>query len=398
MGITNPYGPVRPARPTSGAITSDVLERPPVEGVIDSRTFDFNDPANMTRPWGERGSITYRPNWGQPIVDGQWRGAQARQDLALQRPPTTDPREIIQQQHAQKLEMLQDHMARTQEELTRDSKYKLKALDREFDLKVEQLRARHFGPPLKEGETRQDREQAFNSALTDLRYNTELAKQRISDKIKPTLDALELERQTAAAQIQRDFEDRQLEIRRIDALQEKGVIKDPAVADRERFEIAGIKFSTADLRPPQADPYREMRRIDTLIQGLDEQIEELAKPFILGETDAEAAARKTDMQALVQQRNMLKDYKEKQLLPQIFPQFAEMFRRTGRIRSATTPVLPATGEPVGTIGTAVKKELEKTQGGARRQLDAATAQMLLQEAGGDKDKARQLAKSRGYKL
>jgi len=124
MGITNPYGPVRPARPASGVITSDILERPPVEGVIDSRTFDFNDPASAVRlmrslpgstlsgrkirewdesapipegrrirEWGKEdvadlqtsgiGSIIYGPNWGQPIVDGQWRGAQARQDLAL---------------------------------------------------------------------------------------------------------------------------------------------------------------------------------------------------------------------------------------------------------------------------------------------------------------------------
>ncbi len=32
-------------------------------------------PINQTFPIGQQGTIEYKPNWGQPIVDGQWRGA-----------------------------------------------------------------------------------------------------------------------------------------------------------------------------------------------------------------------------------------------------------------------------------------------------------------------------------
>ncbi|RKY08114.1 MAG: hypothetical protein DRP65_09535 [Planctomycetota bacterium] len=374
MGITNPYGPVNPKADPEPKTRDELIAHLQSGGYT---------PGHLPRGMGmiqdtETGEMKF---FGSPIE------AAAPPEVSI------DPNEILAKQMQDNLAKLESDVATITAEITEKPRYALEQLALEHEIKDRYLKEKF----LKTGASDEER-QAYRDAFEELNKQTELAKLRIESKVQPDLDKIRAQKQQMAAQIQRDFEDRQLEIRRIDALQEKGVIKDPAVADRERFEIAGIKFSTADLRPPQADPYREMRRIDTLIQGLDEQIEELAKPFILGETDAEAAARKTDMQALVQQRNMLKDYKEKQLLPQIFPQFAEMFRRTGRIRSATTPVLPATGEPVGTVGTVVKKELEKSQGGARRQLDTATAQMLLQEAGGDKDKARQLAKSRGYKL
>lgn len=46
-------------------------------------------PGKMVSKFGERGEITYRPNWGQPIVGGQWRG----QPQPAQ--PAIDPSEII---------------------------------------------------------------------------------------------------------------------------------------------------------------------------------------------------------------------------------------------------------------------------------------------------------------
>lgn len=45
----------------------------------------------FTAPWGERGQIEYKPNWGQPIVDGQWRGTGAAQPAT----PMINPREVI---------------------------------------------------------------------------------------------------------------------------------------------------------------------------------------------------------------------------------------------------------------------------------------------------------------
>ena len=49
--------------------------------------------------------------------------------------------------------------------------------------------------------------------------------------------------------------------------------------------------------------------------------------------------------------------------------------------------LPETDEEVEDIGEV-----------GENKLDAATARSILQEAGGDRDKARQIAISRGYKL
>jgi hypothetical protein len=48
--------------------------------------------------------------------------------------------------------------------------------------------------------------------------------------------------------------------------------------------------------------------------------------------------------------------------------------------------------------TAEEEEEEEGGGGAKGKLDANTAKQLLKEAGGDKAKARQLAKERGYTL
>ena len=57
---------------------------------------------NQTAPWGKRGQIEYKPNWGQPIVDGQWQGAAVAPALAI------DPREVVNT----KLGQLRDRLKR----------------------------------------------------------------------------------------------------------------------------------------------------------------------------------------------------------------------------------------------------------------------------------------------
>lgn len=346
MGVTNPFQP-------GGVVEPGSEEMSARDSLISELRSGGYKPGHLPRGMGMiRDEATGETKFfGSPKEPVDPQAAAPR--------PTIDPREMLARDYNKNLQMLDADFATRIQEATKRGQYDLRQLLAERDVRFRHLQDKHLGAGVDKAKTSEERMKLFHDAVADLDKQMELAKLRIEGKVQPDLDEIDAQKNEALQQLQADFDARQIRMSTIDLLAEKGVIQDPAVAAREKYEVAGYRLSTTDLRPPQADPYREMMRIDTFVRGLDKQIEELAKPFQFGETEAEAAQRSRDLKALIQQRDTLKNYKEQQLLPQVFPQHADIFRRSGPLRKATAPVVPVTGESVGTVGTAVKAELGK---------------------------------------
>jgi len=355
MGLTNPYGREFP-NTVPGQET----------GVVDSRTFNFNDPANMTHPTGGGGSVTYKPNWGQPIIDGQWRGAQAAQDPEIQRLATTDPREIVQQQQKQALSQLEADVAAKTQEATRDAQHKLRQLAQERDVKFRHLQNKHLGPGADKAKTPEERMKLFHDAVADLDEKMELAKLRIDGSVQPDLDEIGAQKQQIAAQIQRDFENGQLQLNLYDKLAEDGFL-DPTIAKYLKLKTAGVDIPLSDVRVSteagrRNQLYRQLQQSRSISNEIAQQIEELGTEYSfdnLDETDAERKLRVKRQQELVVDRSRVEET-IKQILSELNPK--RDFGKVGQLNKAHASVLPATGEPVGTVGTAVKGELEKQSG------------------------------------
>lgn len=313
---------------------------------------------NQTFKYGQQGEITYKPNWGQPVVDGQWRGAQPQtpeQQLA-----TADPREILQRQEESELSQLQEVLSQSEEALTRESKYKLSALEDEYGLKLEQLQRKYtVAVP---AEKRQEHQQRLQTELDSLNTNHEIAKRRVFGKIQPDLDALKTQGQQFMQKKQQEYQAKLFKLDVIDELERNGTIVDPQAAQQERLQVAGISLPITGLREPRMNLDLELTRTSSIISALEKRIEQ---PFhfnpITGQMEQEDVDRLTEMK---QQYIM---YRDEFLLPQLMPQYREIYQRAKlgtaaeRARRGKTPTLPATGEPIQTVGTIVEQAKPKFQ-------------------------------------
>jgi len=319
-------------------------------------------PVNQTFDYGERGQIEYRPNWGQPIVNGQWRGEQPQtpeQQLA-----TANPREILQKAFDTDTKQLQDQLSQAEELLTGKTKNELRLLQEEHNLKLEQLQRKYSASV--PAEKQQEYQQRFQTELDGLNTNFEIAQRRLVGKIEPDLNALRAQGQQAIQEAQQKYRDKMTRLDTIDELEKNGTIVDPIQAKREKLQVAGVMLDVSQMRVPQTDPYRELQRTDTILRGIQQQLDQGIKyNFETGTIEGQLSD--DDREQLTQMKNELTRYRLTYLLPTVMPQYANVYQGGAKLTNAAerargkVPVISATGQPVSTLAQQVEQAKTQTK-------------------------------------
>lgn len=288
---------------------------------------------------------------------------QTQSDDAASQITALDPRKILQQQQEQEQTQLQDALLTAKETATKESRNKLQMLEQEFVVRDRQLQDKFLGPTPKD-KTAQDQLNEYSAAVKDLKAQMEIATLKITGKVKPDIDEIDFKGQQAIQKLQQDYRDKQLRLDTIDELEKNGTIVDPIQAKRERLQVAGIQLDISQMRAPQADPYRELQRTDTVLRAIQSQLDQGIK-FNFETGQIEGQLSDDDKEQLVQMKNELARYRLTYLLPSVMPQYENVYRNAGRLTSAAEQargrIVPSTGQPVGTLATNVAAAKAKTQ-------------------------------------
>lgn len=263
-----------------------------------------------------------------------------------------------------------------------------------------------------------DKKRVYREQMIALLSQFEGEEKSIENKYKPQRTELESTRDAGVAEIQAAAAGRQEVVNNLRRLETAGIITDPAVVKQaEAYLLTGQKVSLSAFRP---QPNVEQRKA-TLKRDID-SIDETLKRFTGARTGDEfwgfglarkaryldpitGKERKLDpnkeedaiildhMRRLESKGRELRVERHKLLLQN--PAFRRTLQDQEDRQNAQRQYLPGNrAEKGGSIEASLTNTISKQD----KQLDRSTAQRILQQAGGDKTLARQMAKSQGYKL
>lgn len=329
------------------------------------------------------GEITY---FGSPTLESEPDPVVQEQMEQAQKLQAVDSNQMLEKQQIEGLTKLDTIFSQAEEQITKQRDYALQQSNEEYQIKLGGLEKQHLGPTPK-GKTAQDQLDAFDQARQKLDMQMQLAQLKIEGKIKPDLDLLALEKEQRVSAIQEDFKKKSAAIQEINSLEADGTIPDPIRAQVRRLQIAGMNVSVTDLKPA-ITPEQELRQVSQDYTALNN---------LLFDPKFRKAATMEQVQE-VQFAIAQIGKKQAELIPKVYgDKYAEVAEKKDKLKTdLANVIIPLTNQPVSTIGTLVSKEKEKVL--PTKQLDEQSAIALLQEAGGDKNKARMLARQRGYKF
>jgi hypothetical protein len=301
---------------------------------------------NRTFRWGEHGMIEMKPM--EDVVRSTLAPGEKSQlpQEVVQEALATDPYKYLQQQQVNESKQLETIYAQAEENLTKESQYKLEALNREYQINLEDLQRQHLGK-IPEGKTRQDQQEVFEQAVEKLNTKMRLAQLKIESAIKPELDVLALKKQEDVLASQEAFKKQSIRLQTVDALIEDGTIQDPDVAQQARLRAVDINLPIGAFRP-QLTPQQELQRVSQDIGRLNKALESVGSI--------------EDVQQIQGYITQLSG-RMTELLRQVYGgRYDEELKGTNRLKKAmANTVIPATGRTPSTIGTAINKEKTKTQ-------------------------------------
>jgi len=246
-------------------------------------------------------------------------------------PQEIDPFELLNQQHTQQLEGIENLFAGEEQRIYTNTQYALDTLKQKHRIELEAL----------EKSRRQLKPEAYRQRLIELDRKHKLQIVTAKEKIRPDVDALTNQRQNLVQKAEYNRALRETRLNQIKELAEKGVIQDPYAALQEQLQVLGYSYPISALKPPSEQEFAR-----TLIR-----------------------------QALLEKSPRYATAKEK-----------------------ATKLQRATGRAMRKPGTMAEGTLGGVSMPTGKKLNAAAAKAILDEAGGDKELARIIAKGRGYKL
>ena len=151
----------------------------------------------------------------------------------------TDVFGILDQQYQQEMENIDSKFTQTQEEVLRETRYRLKTLSDKYQQERSYIERLQVPADQK------------RQKLLQLNNKYELAAITTKSKVKPEMDAYSVQRQQTLDQLQQAYQQKQRDLKMVQALFDKGVIKDPYVKIKEQYEIVGIDYPVGYFRPPK---------------------------------------------------------------------------------------------------------------------------------------------------
>jgi len=242
-----------------------------------------------------------------------------------------DPFELLNQQHSQQLEQIENLFAGEEQRIYSGAQYKLDTLWQKYNIELRYLR----GSKLKADEKRKK--------MNQLNQKYELAFTTAKEKIRPDVDTLNNQKQQMLQRIESNRTAKETRLNQIKDLIDKGIVQDPYAGLQEQLQIMGYSVPLSALKLP--DPMKQYA----------------------------VEVRRAIMEAL--------------------PTYPAAKEKATRLQRATSRARKESG----TLAEGVQ-QFKPPLLIQSKKLDAVTAKAILVEAGGDKEKARRIARNKGYTL
>ena len=154
-----------------------------------------------------------------------------------------DPFELLNQQHSQQMEQIENLFAGGEDEIYSKAQYNLDTLWQKYNIELRYLQ----GTKLKADEKRKK--------LNSLNQKYELAFTTAKERVRPDVDKLNQQKQQLLQRTESGRMVKETRLNQIKDLVEKGIIQDPYAALQEQLQVMGYSVPLSALKPP--DPMEQ---------------------------------------------------------------------------------------------------------------------------------------------
>lgn len=257
-------------------------------------------------------------------------------------------------------------------------------------------------------ETPMDEEQRYKRVLA-LNQKYELSLHDLKGEAAPHFQELQAKRMQAQRKIDAWKQEASGRMKVVEELSQKGLLADPTAALQEQLQVLGVSVPISAMRPPSRE--KQLQALQTELR----QVEDVLNQFQMkkGEPVAYDAVGWEMVQGRRKARSRETKIKKGDELHQAYQaahgRYVELRRQMGGL---LVPEAQGQGQRPYRLSDALRiagslrsgnplavkaTELVDKQGPAKS-LSREQAMTLLAEAGGDKEKARKLARERGYRF
>jgi len=154
-------------------------------------------------------------------------------------PQEIDPFELLNQQHTQQLEGIENLFAGEEQRIYSDVQYQLNALQQKHQVELatlEKLR-RHLKP------------EVYQQRLIALSNKHNLQVITAKEKVRPDVDKIDAQKQDMFRRAEFNRAIKEVKLNQMRELAEKGVIQDPYAALQEQLQVLGYSYPISALKP-----------------------------------------------------------------------------------------------------------------------------------------------------
>jgi len=185
--------------------------------------------------------------------------------LPAQQEQETDVFGILDQQYQREMKNLDANFAQTQEEMLRETRYKLKTLFDKYKTEWNYVKKLRIPADQK------------RQKLLQLNNKYELAMITAKSKVKPTIDVVNNQRQQTLGQLQQAYQQKQRDLRLVQKLVDDGIIQDPDAAKQRQYAMVGVSLPISAFRPPRELSMEEIAERQATISFQIINLEEVVK-------------------------------------------------------------------------------------------------------------------------
>ena len=323
--------------------------------------------------------------------------------------PSVD--ELIQQRDKQSTQRLQQQFGQANSVIDQEFNYGRQAIMDQYQI-VDKEQRRQYN-----AERDPKRKAAIKERMHGIVAQYEGKLKTLDNKFLPDRQKLETAMKAETQKMQQANAQRDFRLQTIRQLTQMGTITDPALAQQAEYKALGIDIPIAELRPKsspeqkKASLVRDIKNLDATLKRFTPEKERTLSDIrwwgkknakivdpLTGE-ERKLSPKDEGDKAIIGQMNALAERREQlrgefqNLLMQEDPRYRQTVQDQQDRKRAKDIYMGNGGK-----GGGIKESLTNAVTKQGRPLDKDTAIRILQQAGGDKAKARQIAKSQGYKL
>lgn len=162
------------------------------------------------------------------------------QQLPGQQEQSFDPFELLNQQHTQQLQQIEDLFAGVENETYSKVQYKLNTLWQKHQVERQLL----------ESQKKYLKPEVYQQRRNQLYTKQRLALITAKESVRPDIDKMNEQKQGLMKRLENDRATKEMRLKEIKDLIDKGVIQDPYAGLQEQLQILGFSYPISALKPP----------------------------------------------------------------------------------------------------------------------------------------------------